>query len=335
MIRDPVTGFEYPTEWVEACQSSESLDYVRKGLSVLTSSGITLRRGYTTGATAAAACKAAILSLTSDVAHVDVRLPCSLVVSIPVIAKDGTATALKYAGDYKDDATGNIEIMAYARPKDVGILIDARTGIGRFTRAMPGYPAGSPAISNAAMEYILLAANEALDETGMNGAIIEISIPRGEEIAKRTLNSRMGIMGGISLLGSTGLVEPWDDHVGESVADRVSRAEKVVITTGRAGLRYSRMLFPDYEVVLAGTRIGLALEHVKGEAVICGLPALILKFIDPTILERTGYKTIAEMSISDEFPTIINYTLASFRAKNPSVRVVLVDRDGRVIGDSG
>jgi cobalt-precorrin-5B (C1)-methyltransferase len=169
----------------------------------------------------------------------------------------------------------------------------------------------------------------------MNGAIIEISRPRGEEIAIRTLNSRMGIMGGISLLGSTGLVEPWDDHVAESVADRVSRAEKVVITTGRAGLRYSRMLFPDHEVVLAGTRISQALEHVRSEAVVCGLPALILKFIDPSILERTGYKTIAEMSMSDEFQSIIRHTLASFKAMNPRVRIVLVDRDGRIIGDSG
>jgi cobalt-precorrin-5B (C1)-methyltransferase len=335
MIRDPVTGFEYPSEWAEACRSPELLGCVRKGLCVLTSSGDVLRRGYTTGTTAAAACKAAVLSLTEDVSCVEVKIPCDLTISIPVKANDGVASAIKYSGDYKADVTGNIEIIACARPAGEGILINAKAGVGRFTRDMPGYLAGSPAISKAAMECIRKAAAEALEVTGISGAAIEISIPKGEKIALRTLNSRMSIQGGISLLGSTGLVEPWDDHVGESVADRVGRADNVVITTGRAGLRYSRLLFPDHEAVLAGTRIGQALEHAKGDAIVCGLPALILKFIDPSILERTGYKTIAEMSMSDEFPSIINCTLASFKALNPHVRVVLVDRDGKVVGDSG
>jgi cobalt-precorrin-5B (C1)-methyltransferase len=109
----------------------------------------------------------------------------------------------------------------------------------------------------------------------------------------------------------------------------------VVITTGRAGLKYSRLLFPDHEAVLAGARIGQALDHAKGEAVICGLPALILKFIDPAILEKTGFKTISEMSMSDEFPSIVGRYLGSFKEKNPRIRVVLVDRDGKVIGDTG
>jgi cobalt-precorrin-5B (C1)-methyltransferase len=335
MIRDPVTGFEYPGAWVEACKSPGSLECVRKGLCVLTSSGTVLRRGYSTGATAAAACKASVLSLQKAVASVEVKIPCDLSINVSVTAKDGMASAFKYSGDYKADVTGGLEIVAFARPLREGIMIKAVSGIGRFTRDMPGYPAGSPAISKAAIEYIRQAAVEALAETGLNGALIELSIPRGAEIAERTLNSRLGIMGGISLLGSTGLVEPWDDHLGESVVDRVSKANKVVITTGRAGLRYSRLLFPDHEAVLVGTRIGQALGRVRGEAVICGLPALILKFIDPSILEKTGNNTIAEMSMSGEFPSIIRRCLESFKEKNPRIRIVLVDRDGKVIGDSG
>lgn len=335
MIRDPVTGFEYPEAWVDACKSSESLECVRKGLCVLTSSGLMLRRGYSTGATAAAACKASVLSLKKAVDYVEVKIPCGLTITMAVVAKDGRALVYKYAGDYRNDATAGIEIVAQAMPEGKGVCIDAGKGIGRFTRDMPGYPAGSPAISKAALEYIMSSAREALEDVGLEGARIRLSIPRGAEIAKKTLNSRLGIMGGISILGSTGLVEPWDDHVGESIIDRVSRHDKVVITTGRTGLRYSRMLFPDHEAILAGARLGQALEHVRGEAVLCGLPALILKYIDPSILEHSRYNTVAEMAASGEFPSIVRRCLKSFKKKNPGIRVVLVDRDGKVVGDSG
>lgn len=334
MVIDPVTGFEYPEAWVEACGAPGMLECVRTGLCVLTSSGAALRRGYSTGSTAAAACKASILSLKKPIASVEVGIPCGLAVRVPVSAADGRASAHKYPGDYKDDATGGIEIVACASPAAEGVRIEAGAGIGRFTRDMPGYPAGAPAISRSASACIRSAAREALQEAGLKGARVELSIPMGAEIAGRTLNSRMGILGGISILGSTGLVEPWDDHAGESVADRVRRADKVVVTTGRAGLRYSRLLFPGHEAVLAGTRIGQALGQARGEAVVCGLPALVLKFLDPDILERTGYKTVAEMSMSGEFPSIVRRTLADFKSRNPRIRVVVVDRDGVVIGDS-
>ena len=78
---------------------------------------------------------------------------------------------------------------------------------------------------------------EALDVTGLSGATVTLSIPEGARVAKKTLNPRVGVIGGISVLGSTGLVEPWDDHLEESVRARLSGTKNVVLTTGRVGLR--------------------------------------------------------------------------------------------------
>lgn len=330
-----MTGFRYPEGWVRSCRSPELLDGVEQGLCVLTASGTVIRRGYSTGATAAAACKAAVLSLSGAVEVVGVRMPCGLVIDIPVSAGDGRAVAVKYSGDYKNDVTSGLEIVAIASPSGEGISLRAGRGIGLFTRDLPRYRAGDPSISVAAKEYIMAAIREAVEETGMVGADVELSIPRGEEIAPRTLNSRLGIVGGISVLGTTGLVEPWDDHVGESVVERVKAADRVVITTGRIGLRYSRLLFPDHEAVLAGTRLKEALEHARGDVVLCGMPALILKFIDPDILRDTGFPTVQEMSASASFGEIVRDRLERFRRRMPHVRVVLVDHDGNIVGDSG
>ena len=335
MLRDPVTDFEYPDEWVNKCESPELLEDVGMGLCVLISSGKVLRRGYSTGATAAAACKAAVISLRRPLDMVSVTLPCGLKIDVPVHATNGVASAYKFAGDYKDDATAWLEFQASARASGDRIVMNAGKGIGRFTRDMPRYPLGSAAISESASEYIEGAIMEALVETHLNGTEIDLIVPRGEEVAAHTLNSRMGIQGGISILGTTGLVEPWDDHVGESTIERIKKLDKIVITTGRVGLKYSRLLFPDHEAVLVGTRIDQALENARGDVILCGLPALILKFIDPGVLEGTGFKTVDELAASPSWTHVAGREIEAFKKRMPCVRVVIVDRSGRVIGDSG
>jgi cobalt-precorrin-5B (C1)-methyltransferase len=335
VLVDPVTGFRYPDGWVRSCRSPELLDKVGRGLCVLTASGTVLRRGYSTGAIAAAACKAAVLSLADAMDRVSVKLPCGLTVDVPVSADEGRAVAVKFSGDYRNDVTSGLEFVAIASPSGDGINLLAGRGIGRFTRDLPRYRTGDPSISVAAKEYIMAAIKEAAEVSGIDSVTVMLSIPRGEEIASRTLNSRLGILGGISVLGTTGLVEPWDDHVGESVIERVRSADRVVITTGRIGLRHSRLMFPDHEAVLVGTRLKEALEHARGEVVLCGMPALILKFIDPDILRNTGFGTVQELSASEKFSSIMRDRLERFRRRMPHVRVVLVDHDGNVVGDSG
>jgi cobalt-precorrin-5B (C1)-methyltransferase len=163
---------------------------------------------------------------------------------------------------------------------------------------------------------------------------VELEIPQGSAIAKKTLNSRVGIKGGISVLGTTGLVEPWDDHLGETIRERVSSAGNAVLTTGRVGLRYARLLFPDHEVVLVGGKIGEALDAVKGEVILFGLPALILRYINPNILDGTGYATVEEFSGSPAFLPAMMLSLAAFKKEYPHIRVILVNRNGAILGKS-
>jgi cobalt-precorrin-5B (C1)-methyltransferase len=166
------------------------------------------------------------------------------------------------------------------------------------------------------------------------GISVHLSAPCGALIAEKTLNPRMGVAGGISVLGTTGLVEPWDDHLTESTMARIAAADRPVLTTGRVGLRFSRLLFPDREVILVGGKLKDSLDAVQGEAVLCGLPALILRHIDPDILDGTGYVTVEDLAASQAFATVVDRALRDFRKIRPRITVVLINREGRVVGES-
>ena len=333
-MRDPVTGFEYPKAWQEKCRSKGDLADVKKGLAVLTSSGTVLRRGYTTGTTAAAACKAAILSLHADISSVHITIPCGLNVEVPVNARDGRASAKKISGDYPADATAGCEFVARAKKNERGIGLVPGRGIGTFVRTTPRFIKGMPAINPVPLSCILQSMQEALDQTGLPGVTVTLSITKGAALAKRTLNSRVGIEGGISVLGTTGLVEPWDDHLTESVMDRISASQHAVLTTGRTGLRYARLRYPDHDVILIGSKIHDALTVARAPVVLFGLPALVLRYIKPDILEGTELSTVEELSASPRFGDILKTVLFSFKKTHPDVHVVIVTRDGRVIGET-
>ena len=334
-ITDPVTGFSYPASWIAACNDKEGLDLVRAGLAVLTSSGMILRRGYTTGTTAAACCKAATLSLKEVPDKVSVLTPSGIRVCVAVEATHGTASCFKYPGDYPGDATAGIGFIAECNPAGNGISLYPGEGIGRFARDTPRNRKGDPAISSPALSSILAAIQEGLETTGLPGVTIHLQIPRGEIVAKDTLNPKLGIEGGISILGTTGLVEPWDDHLTKTVMESVRTSDRVVLTTGRTGLRYARLLFPGYDAVLAGSHLKEALGEVKGQVILCGLPALILKFLDPEILSRTGCETIEAFATRPEFRARMHASFLKGKERYPRLRVVIVDRNGNILGDSG
>ena len=332
---DPVTGFVYPGEWVAACRDDAGLDRARTGLAVLTSSGAVLNRGYTTGTTAAASCKAAILSLEGEIREVDVPTPSGIRVCVPVEASRGVASCRKYSGDYPGDATAGILIIAECTPADDEISLYPGEGIGRFSRDTPRYRKGEPAISTPALSSILAAVHEGLSKTGLSGITIHLMIPDGRVVAAKTLNPQVGIEGGISILGTTGLVEPWDDHLTETVMERVRTSDRVVLTTGRTGLRYARLLFPDHDVVLAGSHLETAIAEARGPVVLCGLPALILRFLDPELPGTTGYATIEEFSTQPEFKERMFAAFSKGKERYPGLRIVIVDRNGTIMGDSG
>ncbi|GAB7015576.1 cobalt-precorrin-5B (C(1))-methyltransferase [Methanogenium cariaci] len=333
-IHDPVTGFAYPDEWVRVCADKTALEQVRQGLAVLTSKGTILKRGFTTGTTAAAACKAAVLSLRAPVSSVFISLPCGLGCEVRAEGRDGSGAARKYSGDYTNDITAELLFCARATETASGLTLHAGAGIGRFERTTPRYQIGDAAISHTAMQTIQGAIEEAARTLNLTGVSVALTIPDGANIGRQTLNPKVGVVGGISVLGSTGLVEPWDDHLSEDVFDRISRAAMPVLTTGRVGLRYARLLFPESEVVLVGKFMERGIEAAGGEAILCGLPALIMKFINPGILEGTGYGTVEELTMSEQWTAILEKNLTDYRQRMPNVQVVIIDREGRIQGDS-
>ncbi|MBN1167577.1 MAG: cobalt-precorrin-5B (C(1))-methyltransferase [Methanospirillaceae archaeon] len=332
-MSDPVSGFVYPPSWIAACTDASSLERVRQGLAILTASGKVLLRGYTTGTTAAAACKAAILSLQRPVHTVEITVPAGLTLSIGVTGLDGTGQCRKYSGDYPSDATSGLLVIASATPCRETELF-AGEGIGRWERDTPRFLKGDPAISPTAREEIENAIAEALREIGLFGVAVSVCVPKGSEVALQTLNERVGVLGGISILGTTGLVEPWDDHLEESIYSQLATATMPVLTTGRIGMKYARMYFPENEVILVGSRIDAALSRVSGKAILCGLPGLILRYINPDILKDTSCKTVEEMVPDPGFPDLLLYELSQYKQKRPDVRVVITGRDGRILGES-
>lgn len=332
---DPVTGFAYPDEWVAACGDVVSLELARAGLGVLTASGKVLRRGYTTGTTAAAACKAAVISLRQPVSRVSIRTPCGIEVVVPAEGFSGVGRATKYAGDYPSDATAGLAFVAIAEERRDGVSLVAGEGIGRHSRATRRARAGEPAISPSALSEIMDAISDGMGTAGIPGVALRLEVPGGGEAAAHTLNPRLGIVGGISILGSTGLVEPWDDHLVESARERVDSARRAVVTTGRLGLRYARLHFPDRDVVLAGSRLEEVIGCAQGDIVLAGLPGLVLKFLFPGILEGTGCQTVEELAGRPEFRARMERAFAIAREKYPFLRVVVFSRDGEVLGDSG
>jgi cobalt-precorrin-5B (C1)-methyltransferase len=324
---DPVNNFQIPDEWIMRAKvpAKELNVMISSGLYVLLSNGLLLRRGYTTGTTAAAAAKAAVLSLKKKILEVSVPTPAGPQAVISVTAKNGKASAIKDSGDHAFDVTGGVEIIAEAEEHET-IVIKAGSGIGRKN--------GKPAINPIPMRQIEESVKEALFETGLKGVAVTISVPRGEEIAKHTLNEKVGIIGGISILGTTGFVEPWNEHLGELKDELIRRSDRIVLTTGRIGMRFSHLLFPNYDVILIGSDISRGLRAAKGEVIIVGLPGLILKWASRDLLKSGGYRTIADMIKDNPKNPLIDSALAE--AVNLSgKRVVLLNRDGTILRDSG
>lgn len=204
-----------------------------------------LRRGWTTGSCATAAAKAAWLILNghSAPAHVNITLPSGQQVGFAIARTGGTpeapfAEVIKDAGDDPDITHGAlIRATVKTLPAGCGIVFQAGSGVGTVTR--PGLPisVGEPAINPTPRAMIREALTEA--NAGICPDVeVRISVEDGETLAKRTLNSRLGILGGLSILGTTGIVVPfscsaWIESIHRGVD--VARAEGLTHLAGSTG----------------------------------------------------------------------------------------------------
>ncbi len=180
--------------------------------------GQALRRGWTTGTCAAAAAEAAALLLLTGRAPAELRLetPGGLTFTLPVEQPyiDGDAavcTVRKDAGD-DPDITNGVGISAAVCRASEGVTIDGGAGVGRVTRPGLAMPVGAAAINPGPRAQITAALERAAHECGYTGGFsVIISAENGEELAKQTYNGHLGVVGGLSILGTSGIVEPMSE----------------------------------------------------------------------------------------------------------------------------
>ena len=235
----------------------------------------TLRSGYTTGACAAAAAKAAVLGLLGQPhpGRVEIPFPDGSRHSFELCRfGTGLATVVKDAGD-DPDVTNGAEIGAEVRwldePGHEPVALVNGPGVGVVTK--PGLPVtvGEPAINPVPRQMIRAAVAEALAEGETAGRRVEVRIfvRDGEALAEKTLNRRLGVVGGLSILGTTGIVRPvsakaWTDTIEASL--RVARAaglDEVVLATGRTSEAavQGRLSLPEEALVMMGDYLHYAL----------------------------------------------------------------------------
>lgn len=181
--------------------------------------GKRLRRGYTTGSCAAAAAKAAAIMLLTHgtVDAVSVVTPKGIKLQLNVVdvrkGKNYVSCAVEKDGGDDHDATHGMRIYARVSTISSGISIDGGNGVGRVTRAGLKIPVGQAAINPVPRDMIRSALEEITSKTGYTGGLSAvISAPGGGEIALRTFNPKLGIQGGISILGTSGIVEPMSNQ---------------------------------------------------------------------------------------------------------------------------
>jgi cobalt-precorrin-5B (C1)-methyltransferase len=216
-----------------------------------------LRTGWTTGTCASAAAKAAVTALRDQAVQdsVEVALPGGRRVSFPVdsCACDGAqaiAVVVKDAGD-DPDVTHGARLTARVRWREApGAALEGGEGVGVVTRPGLGIEVGEPAITATPRAMIVAAVGEAVDLTAA-GVQVVISVPGGERMARKTTNARLGILGGISILGTTGIVRPfstasWRASVEQAVSVMAAQGERtLVLCTGGRTERGAMALLPD------------------------------------------------------------------------------------------
>ena len=219
-----------------------------------------LKSGLTTGTCATAATVAATLQLSSPrfpvwPTTVPVILPDGETICVPVGYGDGHAYCIKEAGD-DPDVTDGIEVRASVEPAERFEILGGE-GVGRFT--LPGFdfPPGDPAINKGPREMIeqnlqsLFKTQPSKLNPQPSNLKVTISVPGGEAIAHRTFNPRLGIEGGISIIGVSGIVKPFSEEAFIDsirkcmIVAKASGADRVVINSGGKSERYVKALYPN------------------------------------------------------------------------------------------
>ncbi len=241
------------------------------------SGGKKLRCGYTTGSCATAAAKAATLMLFNDkvLEYVTIETPKGIEICIKLnnveIGQDYVkVSVLKDAGD-DADITDGIEIWAKVEKISEGIIITGGEGVGIVTKDGLFVPKGEYAINPTPRKTIEEAVGKNLPKG--QGVKVTISVSEGIEIAKKTFNPRLGIEGGISIIGTTGIVYPMSEEalkesIKLEIKQKAMNNDTLVLTFGNIGERCSKEQdFHEDKIVIISNFVGFALECCISEKV--------------------------------------------------------------------
>lgn len=258
-----------------------------------------MRKGFTTGSCAAAAAKAAAFMLLGGarLERIRVATPKGVAFDAELIGVERRPDCvrcgvMKDGGDDPDATTGAI-VYATARfgaPGATGVAIDGGEGVGRVTKPGLDQPVGSAAINSTPRAMIEKEVSETMALFDYKGALdVVISVPGGEKIARRTFNRRFGIEGGVSILGTTGIVEPMsvqailDTIRVELRQNRAAGRTKIAVSPGNYGLEFMKERFA-YDLDRAvkcsnyiGETIDMAAEAGFSDLFLCGHLGKLIK----------------------------------------------------------
>lgn len=257
-----------------------------------------LRMGWTTGACSAAAAKAATFCLINQkpLREIEITIPMGRKVTFALkrceyAFDESTCSVIKDAGD-DPDCTNGAELTAAVSwlDKPGEIVLDRGPGVATITKIGLGLQVGGPAINTVPRknitEMVREAAGDALKKRGLK---VRISVPGGEEMAKKTENERLGILGGISILGTTGIVVPFSTAAYRaSIAQAIDVAKAagcktVVLTTGSRSEQFAMKILklPAEAYVQMGDFVGFSAQQAAAKgmerAILCGMPGKMSK----------------------------------------------------------
>jgi cobalt-precorrin-5B (C1)-methyltransferase len=210
-----------------------------------------------------------------EIVEIETRLPNGQRVVFPLARRElaadrAIASVIKDAGD-DPDCTHGAEIVAEVELRsEPGVVIRAGRGVATVTKPGLGLPVGTPAVTPVPRRNIVEMVEEELGGTAFRGAVVTIHVPNGEKMAERTTNARLGLIGGISILGTTGIVRPYSTAAFKaSVVQAIDVAAaagcpEVVLTTGGKSERFAQDLFPGFPpeaFVSMGDFVGVALRQ--------------------------------------------------------------------------
>ena len=260
-----------------------------------------LKRGYTTGTCAAAAAKAAAIMLFSgeEIREVRITVPAgeTLLLEVEEIVRHSDVVSCAVRKDAGDDPDITHGMLVFAEVKKVSavrqetdadpeadpvrIVLEGGEGIGRVTKPGLEQPVGAPAINKVPRKMITEALRQAAGEAGFCGTLrVTISAPEGKTLAKKTFNPRLGIVGGLSILGTTGIVEPMSEQaltetiLLEMKVQKQEGIQTLCLVPGNYGSDFLKdeLSFSPDRAVKCSNYVGEALDM----AVVLGFPRVLL-----------------------------------------------------------